>query len=467
MDCPTFDEFNLKSVYPIGSGTFGEVYLAVDNDSNTSAIKLIKDDNSIMPIELAVQSVIDNPYIIKITLLYQSDKINIAMPLAPIPLWKLLEENYTFHDRLSVMRKVLEGIACLHSNGISHNDIKPENILLRLVQRNNKVILEPYIIDFGLSFITRSMITGKLTSSIMGTIIYLPPEILTSFKNQSRVYNDKVDIWAYGMTLYYIFTGGIFFKKYDSTVDEAIGDIQRNLKDGSLSSAIWDGLRKQVGVTMQPRDAKMIHHLISMCLDIDPAKRPHAYQLLGNPVFRDIITPIEKCYFKSINLTPKDTQKAEISAKYIVKVVSKSPIVAGAPIGVMYHAVDISYMYFMFTDNTYDEGLYILSCICLAIRLHGFVLNSENLSTLLSFINSKRRPEDLEKLMIIIIKTLSGKIWRKYIYESLRTHDDMIKSINILYNARDYYNFVPNPVNPITYSEPEYMRDMKICQLLK
>ena len=88
----------------------------------------------------------------------------------------------------SFTQQILKSLSKIHSGGIIHRDIKPSNIFIK----NDQIKIG----DFGLA--TRYS-TSKLLRSkkIEGTPLYLSPE-QTSF----RSYNEKVDIYACGITLY-------------------------------------------------------------------------------------------------------------------------------------------------------------------------------------------------------------------------------------------------------------------------
>lgn len=53
------------------------------------------------------------------------------------------------------------------------------------------------IIDFGLSKI---LLQNETTSEVYGTLIYLAPEVI-----KKSNYDLKIDIWSYGVLLYYLF----------------------------------------------------------------------------------------------------------------------------------------------------------------------------------------------------------------------------------------------------------------------
>jgi serine/threonine protein kinase len=81
---------------------------------------------------------------------------------------------------------------------VIHRDIKPDNIMLN---HNNEAVL----IDFGVSAIVEGQDEDQLTSN-MGSYMFYAPEMLQRSKEKS-FRGEKTDIWALGITLYYLFTG--------------------------------------------------------------------------------------------------------------------------------------------------------------------------------------------------------------------------------------------------------------------
>jgi len=93
----------------------------------------------------------------------------------------------------------LDGLGFFHERGYVHRDIKPENILMR--KHDGKIV--PKLADFGLArSYEKHGGTITRTGEAAGTLYYMPPEQLISFKRC----HPPVDIYAMGVALYYLLT---------------------------------------------------------------------------------------------------------------------------------------------------------------------------------------------------------------------------------------------------------------------
>lgn len=89
-------------------------------------------------------------------------------------------------DPAHVLRDVVAGVRHLHSNGVLHRDVKPENVVLDTTHRRWVVI------DLGLSRV-HAKGRGCMTPNIC-TLWYRAPELLV----RSSRYSIAVDTWAVG-----------------------------------------------------------------------------------------------------------------------------------------------------------------------------------------------------------------------------------------------------------------------------
>ena len=85
----------------------------------------------------------------------------------------------------------------MHLNKVMHRDIKPENIMFKKLNDLNSL----KIIDFGLAMSFNN--DSRKIKKFCGTIKFMAPEIL-----ENKSYEQNVDIWACGIILYMLLSGG-------------------------------------------------------------------------------------------------------------------------------------------------------------------------------------------------------------------------------------------------------------------
>lgn len=106
------------------------------------------------------------------------------------------------HEALEIMQPIFKAVDFLHQNRMTHLDIKPDNIMLKIDADSGKII--PVLIDFGLS--KHYDKNGKPTSSIrvLGCSDgYAPMEQYVGI----NTFTPQADVYALAATLLYLLTG--------------------------------------------------------------------------------------------------------------------------------------------------------------------------------------------------------------------------------------------------------------------
>jgi serine/threonine protein kinase len=106
----------------------------------------------------------------------------------------------TLGELCTIGESIANALTCLHAAGRVHRDIKPDNIMLRLIDGVPDV-MSIVLLDFGLSQRLRHFQpNGQATTElgwIAGTVTHMAPEQLAGRRSSS-----KTDLYGLGATLY-------------------------------------------------------------------------------------------------------------------------------------------------------------------------------------------------------------------------------------------------------------------------
>ena len=233
----------------LGSGAFGEVYLACKKSNKAAkyAMKKLKKTEVLKPEnkthfnnEIHILKNINHKNIMKLYDVTHTNKnfylvqeycnggnlresLEIKVALTGDP---FNQETVQY-----LMRQICSGIKYLHKNNIIHRDLKLDNILLsysnkidKLSNSVNKATVK--IIDFGLA---RNCKKNQVLTTICGSPINMDPAILRQYQNVNSSkefgYDQKADIWSLGTLCFELLTGSPPFLGYDC--DELLNNVEK------------------------------------------------------------------------------------------------------------------------------------------------------------------------------------------------------------------------------------------------
>ncbi|XP_026811722.1 serine/threonine-protein kinase grp [Rhopalosiphum maidis] len=195
-----------KIAQTLGEGTFGEVKLLINQNTNgTVAMKIIDLKNfpdALMMVkkEAAIHSRLKHSSIIKyFGHRHSKDNYYIFLEYASGgELFDRIEPDIGMphSEAKKFFKELLDGVEYLHNNGIAHRDLKPENLLLD--EHGNLKIS-----DFGLATLFLCGGKRRKLEKRCGTRPYLAPEVLSELPYQA----EPSDIWSCGIILVSMLAG--------------------------------------------------------------------------------------------------------------------------------------------------------------------------------------------------------------------------------------------------------------------
>lgn len=264
----------------LGSGAFGIVNLMKHLDSGKHyAVKVIKkidshtDAKTLNEIKLGMH--LDSQYICKVHEYHEDDyHFYIVMDyLEGSDLCDFIRKNPTFfmeNPRIFwfVIESILRGLVYLHSQGIAHMDVKPENIFLLLDNEGN--IIGVKLIDLGLS-----IVVDDTKMYFRGTCHYMAPEFFNPFWFKGL----PTDIWSLGITAYAMLMASlpISSKKKDPLAkkEEIYTKIENLLK-------LKEGSFNPFPITKKDPIIAEMQKFTCLCLIVSPDMRLTADDMLKN-----------------------------------------------------------------------------------------------------------------------------------------------------------------------------------------
>lgn len=200
-----FPYHRYKILQKLGQGGLGEVYRVYDRwEEKEVALKLHFDRSHLKKFQKEFQFMtqLEYPGLVQaFDFGYTEDKKPyFTMELVDGPLLSQLDIKKDLKKLYSLALKIVVILDYIHSQGIVHCDLKPDNI--RLTQEPVGVKL----LDFGLA----EKMGSSTKSKPKGTLSYISPEVL-----KNKTVDERADFYSLGIMLYELITGRLPFLEED------------------------------------------------------------------------------------------------------------------------------------------------------------------------------------------------------------------------------------------------------------
>ena len=192
----------------IGEGGFGGVYKATSSRYDTEfAIKVQKEKTLDNELQLLLK--LSHPNIVKIYDTFVHDNAQfVVMELCEGTLEdEVRRGNMPRCRKYQLAEQLISAVQFCHAHSIAHRDIKPSNMLI-----DKKGNLK--LTDFGISRITHEGYTNR--QDFRCTQLWAAPEVIAKNLHYNLF---CADVWAVGLVLHYLFSGGKLPFPKEATAD--------------------------------------------------------------------------------------------------------------------------------------------------------------------------------------------------------------------------------------------------------
>lgn len=251
----------------LGAGGMGEVYVAEDTKlGRRVALKILpaataRDPDRLARFQREAKTVasLNHPNIVTLHSVEEVEGIHfLTMELVdgePLTA-RLRREGLPLADILQLALPLIEAVDAAHGRGITHRDLKPDNVMVTLDGRVK-------VLDFGLAKPGGSGLGNSETSEtsvdvnthegqILGTVAYMSPE-----QAEARAVDHRSDIFSMGILLYEMSSG---FQPF------------RGASKISILSSILRDTPQPISEIRRDLPADM-GRIVQRCLEKDPQRR--------------------------------------------------------------------------------------------------------------------------------------------------------------------------------------------------
>jgi|TARA_B100001142_G_scaffold216649_1_gene214806 serine/threonine protein kinase len=205
----------------VGNGSFGVVFQAACVETGECvAIKKVLQDKRFKNRELQIMKVLDHPNVVALKHCYYSTNekeevyLNLVLEYVPDTVYRLSKQYIKAAQRMPGLYvklytyQMARALANIHSGGVCHRDIKPQNLL---VDGETHVLK---LCDFGSAKI---LVRTEPNISYICSRYYRAPELIFGATD----YTTAIDIWSLGCVMAELLLGTPLFPG-ESGVDQLV-----------------------------------------------------------------------------------------------------------------------------------------------------------------------------------------------------------------------------------------------------
>lgn len=198
-------------------------------------------------------------------------------------------KQLTERQAVGIGMQIASALVVLHTHGIVHRDVKPDNILICPPAHPARTVDQEHfaakLTDLGVARQEHVAESVAVTSaqSLLGTPLYMSPE---QFYGGTQV-NEQSDLYSLGATLFHAMTGRPPFQE-DSAL--ALADSHRHSpvpRPQSLNAALSDGISGVILKALQKRADLRYASADEFLLDLQKLDRGEVTSVLAHPVLPD------------------------------------------------------------------------------------------------------------------------------------------------------------------------------------
>ncbi|GAA5965885.1 hypothetical protein JCM8115_000733 [Rhodotorula mucilaginosa] len=307
-------ELTYSSTKVVGNGSFGVVFaaklapgsLGSDNEGDDDvAIKKVLQDKRFKNRELQIMRLVRHPNVVNLRAFFYSngDKpkkdevyLNLVLEYVPETVYRASRHYAKLKQTMPMayiklyMYQLMRSLAYIHSVGICHRDIKPQNLLLNPPTGVLKLC------DFGSAKI---LIEGEPNVSYICSRYYRAPELIFGATN----YTTNIDVWSAGCVMAELMLGQPLFPG-ESGIDQLVEIIkvlgtpsreQIKTMNPNYMEHKFPQIKPHPFVKVfRPRTPPEAIDLISKLLEYTPSARLTAIEAMCHPFFDELKAPDAK-----------------------------------------------------------------------------------------------------------------------------------------------------------------------------